>query len=124
MILRGRSYKNLTDQRNPVSFTSCQQILIITGKNWIKAVNTLQLIEQLPANAPGFEMDVYFDTSKNILQVYHDSSGYSTISIEDILNIYQAKKLTSSIWLDFKNLTAFNEKDSLSNISSLRNKYN
>ena len=116
--------KNFTDQRKPATFKSCHQGLIITDKNWIKAVNTVHLIEQLAANTPGFEMDVYFDTAKNILQVYHDSSGYSNLSIEEILNVYQAKKLTSSIWLDFKNLTTFNEKKSLSYISSLRNRYN
>ena len=116
--------KSFTEKRSPQNFPMCNQVLTVTGKKWGKAVNTTIQMEQLPTDAAGFEMDVYFDTAKNYLLVYHDSSVYSQLNIADILNVYKARKLSSSIWLDFKNLSAANEKQSLIYIASLRQQFN
>ncbi|MEO6229472.1 MAG: hypothetical protein ABJB11_20255 [Ferruginibacter sp.] len=97
--------------------------LTISDKKWQKAVNTVQKMQQLANNAPGLEMDVYFDTTKNLLQVYHDSSETVRPLIEDILAVYKARKLSASIWLDFKNLSLCNEKKSLDYIVFLRRQY-
>lgn len=97
--------------------------LSITKKIWVKAVNSIERITQLPANTAGFEMDVYFDTAKNHLQVYHDSAAYSELDIESILKIYSNRNLSCSIWLDFKNLSSLNQVYSLQYISRLREKY-
>jgi hypothetical protein len=115
--------KSFTEKRSPQNFTICNQPLTVTGKKWVKAVNTTIQMEQFPADAGGFEMDVYFDTSKKCLLVYHDSSAYSQLNIADILNVYKARKLSSSIWFDFKNLSAANEKQSLIYIASLRQQF-
>ena len=116
--------KSFTDKIKPQKFSRCEQPLIINGKNWVKAVNTVQSIEQLNMDAPGFEMDVYFDTTKNYLQVFHDSSQQDYTKIEDILKVYKERKLSCPIWLDFKNLFAQNEKKSLNYILYLREEYN
>lgn len=114
---------SFTNMRIPQDFSKCEQPLFVKGKKWIKAVNTVKKIELLTTGAAGLEIDVYFDETKNYLHVYHDSAGYSQLNIEAILKVYQARKLSSSIWLDFKNLSAANEKQSLKYISFLRLKY-
>lgn len=119
-VLFGSSF---TDQRKPAAYSRCEQPLLLGGKQWTKAVNTVERIKILPADAAGFEMDVYFDTLKNCLLLYHDSTEYSTLRIEAVLNEYKVKKMAASIWLDFKNLSAANQRQSLSYIASLRNIY-
>jgi hypothetical protein len=87
--------ESFTAKRSARQFNRCEQPLSLTGKSWIKGVNT----------------------------VFHDSSGYSTLNIESILAVYKARNLSSSIWLDFKNLSAHNEKQSLNYIAALRKQY-
>ena len=111
--------KSFTDKSRPQKFSRCEQPLINNGKKWVKAVNTLQRIKQLNTDAPGFEMDVYFDTAKNYLEVYHDSSEQGYPKIEQILKVYKERKLSCSIWLDFKNLSAQNEKKSLDTFAAV-----
>ena len=115
--------RSFTSKRIPQNFSRCERLLINSGKKWIKAINTVERITQLPTDEAGFEMDVYFDTAKNYLLVYHDSSENNRPKIEDILKVYKDRKLSSSIWLDFKNLSGINEKQSLAYILSLRRKY-
>jgi hypothetical protein len=115
--------ESFTAKRSARQFARCEQPLVLAGKSWIKGVNTVLQIEQLDSHVAGFEMDVYFDTLQNYLQVYHDSSGYSNLPIESILAVYKARNLSSSIWLDFKNLSAYNEKQSLNYIAALRKQY-
>lgn len=86
-------------------------------------MNSIQQFNALPVGIAGFEIDVYFDTAKNYLEVYHDSIGYSNLKIEVLLKLYQSKKLSTAIWLDFKNLTGANKQKSLKYISHLRQQY-
>jgi hypothetical protein len=102
---------------------ACKQPLQVNGKRWVKAINTVNRANELPADAAGFEMDVYFDTTKNCLLLYHDSTEYSTLCIEAVLDVYKKRKMAASIWLDFKNLSAANEQQSLKYIGALRNTY-
>lgn len=115
--------KSFTDKRGVQKFRRCEQPLVNNGKKWVKAVNTIQKIRQLNTDVPGFEMDVYFDTTKNYLEVYHDSSEERYPRIEEILEVYKQRKLSCSIWLDFKNLSGKNEKKSLKYILHLRKEY-
>jgi hypothetical protein len=115
--------KSFTINRSPQYLKLREQPLVVANKKWSKAVNTVQKMEQLPAGTAGLEMDVYFDTSKNKLLVYHDSSESNHPFIEEILNVYKARQLTASIWLDFKNLTPVNKDKSLRYISFLRQQY-
>ncbi len=101
----------------------CERPLLTTGKNWSQGINTIGKIKQLEKGVEGFEMDVYFDTSKNCLEVYHDSSRYSSLKITSILDIYKSRQLTASVWLDFKNLSASNVGPALHYISGLRKIY-
>lgn len=114
---------NFTTKRAPQQFPGCRNQLVAGSKSWVKGVNTEAQLTQLPSNTSGFEVDVYFDTTKNTLLVYHDSAHYSSLSIEVILDRYSSRKLQANIWLDFKNLSAANEIQSIRYISYLRNKY-
>lgn len=115
--------KSFTENRTPQYLKLCENPLIISNKKWSKAVNSVEKMQQIASAIAGLEMDVYFDTTKNLLQVYHDSSETIHPFIEDILNVYATRKLTASIWLDFKNLSVANEKKSLAYISLLRQQY-
>ena len=119
-VLLGSSF---TNQRKPSMLNACKQPLQVNGKRWVKAVNTIDRVNVLPADAAGFEMDVYFDTAKNCLLLYHDSTEYSTLRIEAVLGIYKTRKMTAPIWLDFKNLSVTNQQQSLKYIATLRNTY-
>lgn len=105
------------------TFTPLRQPLSQTGMYWKKAVNSREAMEALPADVAGLEMDVYFDTARNIFKVYHDSAALSEQSLEGLLEIYQKRNLSGSIWLDFKNLSSMNEKLSLNYLVQLREKF-
>ncbi|MEX1203450.1 MAG: DUF2181 domain-containing protein [Ferruginibacter sp.] len=114
---------SFTKQRSASTFETCKQSLISKHKKWIKGVNTVAQLQQLDSNTAGVEMDVYFDTLFNTLFVYHDSSNISTLKIESLLDLWTSKKMKGSIWLDFKNLSAFNKSSSLLYLSKIRDKY-
>lgn len=101
----------------------CDAANLPVDKRWRKAVNTLDKIRELDTEIAGFEMDVYFDTTKSCLYVYHDTSEYSTLRIESILDVYASKKMQGFIWLDFKNLDSSNAAASLQYIAALRDMY-
>ncbi len=112
-----------TDKIRPADFDHCKNTLQLKNRLWVKAVNTVEHLKNLPNDLAGFEMDVYFDTAKNCLLLYHDSTNYSKLRIESVLDEYRSRKMTASVWLDFKNLSEGNEQQSLQYISSLRDQY-
>lgn len=93
------------------------------GKNWVKAVNTRDKMNQLTAAEPGFECDVYFNSATAAFEVHHDPGTVSGFSLDDLLQIYRQKKLPASIWLDIKNLDGANASSCLTALVSLREKY-
>ena len=115
--------ESFTNQRTALNPEYCIQPLVIKNKEWVKAVNTKENMQSLSNTAAGLEMDVYFDKIKNIFFVYHDSSNISSQSLQAQLDIYRSKKLTASIWLDFKNLSDSNELPALQKLIGLRNDY-
>ncbi len=112
------------ESRAAVDFVHCKQSLIISSKTWRKAIDSAEAMNKLPAGIAGFEVDVYFDSTIHSFYVYHDSSGISTIQIEDLLDIYKERKLSASIWFDFKNLNETNHEKALSALINIRAKYN
>lgn len=119
-IIRSR----FTDKVSPVNLPLCNNPLIQKAKHWIKAVNNISIMQQLPDNTSGIECDVYFDSQKNHFEVYHDSSAPSTLNLDTLLSVYYLKKLQANVWLDFKNLSGENSMSSLHEINRLKNKYN
>lgn len=98
-------------------------ILINTNKNWKKGINTPALINKLDEHTAGFECDVYFDTEQNVFSVHHDAGKPSGFTLDSLLKIYQHKKLSSSIWLDVKNLADSNATKALQVLAALRGRY-
>ncbi len=107
----------------PATLQPLKQPLVQAGIQWKKAVNNGEAMTSLPASVAGLEIDVYFDTARKSFQVYHDSAVFSDQSLEGLLEIYQQRNLSGSIWLDFKNLSSVNEKPSLDYLIQLREKF-
>ena len=115
--------ENFTNERTAKIYPMCEQPLFAGGKKWLKGINSIAQVQQLDTAVDGFEVDVYFDTIKNYLKVYHDSSAMSDVSLNDILSVYKIRNLSAPVWLDFKNLSGLNEKQSLKYIIALRQQY-
>jgi hypothetical protein len=90
---------------------------------WIKGVNTKERFDGLDSDISGFECDVYFDTARHIFDVHHDADKSTGLSLDMLLNRYLERKMTNSIWLDFKNLGDANSKTALLSLIDIRNKY-
>ncbi|HQW83443.1 MAG TPA: hypothetical protein PK987_03230 [Ferruginibacter sp.] len=98
--------------------------LINLEKNWKQAVNTVEKLNTINLNNSGFECDVYFNIQQDIFEVHHDPDKKTGTTLNDLLVRYQQKKLTASIWLDFKNLTDSNAIPALKKLMHLQNNYN
>ncbi|RZM11772.1 MAG: hypothetical protein EOO88_46435 [Pedobacter sp.] len=113
-----------TKKRSPQQdFPKCSQVLQIKGKKWMKAVNTVALSKLVDSSTNGIELDVYFDTTRNEFFVYHDTAVINTVTIDDIFSSLHARQVTPPVWLDFKNLTAYNKEKSLQFLLSFRRRF-
>lgn len=112
------SFENFTPPQKHTGNT-----LINTGKNWIKAVNTVERIRNISADASGIEMDIYYDTVKHIFDVHHDADNSTGLNMETLLEEYQKRQLKASIWMDFKNLNETTAGPALEKLLQLRTRY-
>ena len=115
--------ESFTAQRTAGTYESCDKPLVVKDKKWVKGINTIGKLQQLDTLLAGFEVDVYFDTSKNSFLVYHDSTVISNLDLQDILQLYQSRQMTASLWLDFKNLSAENLQQSVRHVLGLRSRF-
>jgi hypothetical protein len=99
-----------------------KSILISKDKNWKKGVNTMERMNELNTDAAGFECDVYFDTVTKVFDVHHDPGKSIGLGLIALLEQYQQKKLTASIWLDVKNLDDSNASAVLQSLIQLQKK--
>jgi hypothetical protein len=97
--------------------------IININKNWKKGINTIEKLNELKVETPGFECDVYFDTATKIFDVYHDPGKSKGLGLDNLLQRYQQKKLTASIWLDIKNLDEGSSTTALRSLIELQKKY-
>jgi len=101
-----------------------KNILINANKSWKKGINTIEKLNELDTATAGFECDVYFDTTTKIFDVHHDPDKSTGLGLGSLLQQYQQKKLTASIWLDIKNLASANSPSALQLLVQLQKKYN
>lgn len=97
--------------------------LINLNKEWVKAVNTKELLEKISPASSGIECDVYFNDEKNVFEIHHDPGVATGFTLDKLLEVYRKKELQASIWVDFKNLDDSNAKQALTALSDLRNKF-
>lgn len=115
--------KNFTEVKKEALLPQSKSILINKDKNWKKAVNTKDRMNELKVDDAGFECDVYFDTAARSFYVHHDPDKNIGYNLNNLLQLYQQKKITASIWLDIKNLDNLNASSVLHALIQLRNKY-
>lgn len=111
---------SFTSQRGPLNYNRCKSFLQSSNKHWQKAVNNLEKAALADTTLGGIEIDVYFDTAKNRFLVYHDTAGYTQLTLQDLLTAALKKHPKLSVWLDFKNLSAGNESQSLARLQYLQ----
>lgn len=97
--------------------------LVRTGKEWVKAVNTLALMNSVDKHSSGVECDVYISGDKNSFNASHDNSSSVRVNLDSLLGVYQSRGLRSSIWLDIKNLRDSNYRQALLLLIKLREKF-
>lgn len=116
--------KNFTESKNEILLPQSKSILINKDKSWKKGINTKERMNALGTGDAGFECDVYFDTATKSFDVHHDADKSIGFSLDNLLQLYQQKKMQASIWLDIKNLDDSNAVSVLQSLIELRNKYN
>jgi hypothetical protein len=99
-------------------------VLMNRDKKWMKAVNSTERMNLLTEYNPGFECDVYFDTTTKTFEVHHDPGKSMGYRLDDLLKQYQQKKMQAGIWLDIKNLDEGNAASCLSSLIKIRNAAN
>ena len=125
-------HKGMLRVMNPKTFLaippSSQKVspeisLFNRDKNWMKAINTPEKMKKVDINQGGIEMDIHFDTTTKKFSVHHNFDATLKYDFEELLRIYYQRKLTASIWMDFKNLSPQNQQDALKTLISIREKY-
>ena len=97
--------------------------LIITGKEWTKAINSLELMGKLDKGIPGWECDIYFDREKHYFDVHHEEGNSTGLNLDKLFQASFIKGMHASVWLDFKNLEEANAMESLTELDRLKDKY-
>ncbi len=115
--------KEFTESKKQMLLPQSKSILINKDKSWTKGVNTKERISGLNTDDAGFECDVYFDTASKSFDVHHDPDKSTGYGLDDLLQLYQQKKLQASMWLDIKNLDVSNAAPVLQALVEIRNKY-
>ncbi len=115
--------KNFTELKKETLLPKSKSILINKDKNWQKGVNTKEQMNALSMDDAGFECDIYFDTAAGSFSVHHDPDKNIGYSLDNLLQLYQQKKMQAGIWLDIKNLGDSNAPSVLHSLIELRNKY-
>ena len=119
-VMKPKTFLNSPPSSRKVS----PEILLLNkDKNWLKAVNTPEKMNKMDINTSGIEMDIYFDSATKLFSVHHNFDASIQYPFEELLRIYHKKKLTASIWMDFKNLSPQNQQDALKTLIVLREKY-
>lgn len=112
-----------TDKISLFNGTPKNNLLPVIDKAWIRAINSIEQLEALPQQTAGFEFDAYFDQDSHSFRVYHDSGKMSLLDAENLLSVYDKRKLASGVWIDLKNLEATNAMDALTEAIRLRKKF-
>jgi heptose-I-phosphate ethanolaminephosphotransferase len=101
----------------------CASSLLHKGGKWKKGVNAPNALPEGIQEYDGVEMDAYFDTAKADYLLFHDSSESQRLPIEIMIRSLADKGFSGSLWLDFKNLSAENEKAALVRLVALTRNY-
>lgn len=119
-VMKPKTFLNIPPSSRKVS---PEITLLNSDKNWMKAINTPEKMNDVDINQSGIEMDIHFDTATKKFSVHHNFDAPVQYPFEDLLRIYYQRKLTASIWMDFKNLSPQNQQDALKTLIGLREKY-
>ena len=89
-------------------------------KLWAHRVLDVNQIEDLSNEFNGFEVDVFYNSNKNIFDVKHHGNE-SDISLDEYFKA--CKDLSLKFWIDFKNLNENNTNSSILLLKTLAKKH-
>lgn len=91
---------------------------------WLHRVNSVEKQKEFSSKYAGLEFDIIFHSKEMAFENSHDLDNLEKFNFEKQLEVYRDLKKQNGMWLDFKNLTESNKKDSLFVLEGLLNKYN
>lgn len=113
---------SFSDKIKAVNLPLCVQQFSTADKHWIKSVNTIALINKIPAETAGFEAEVNFNNGTGRFELINDSIT-PIVELDALLKVYQSRKLSANLLLNLKNLSSGNIDSSLAVAIRLRNEY-
>ncbi len=103
-----------------LSYAPSQQLDVPDGI-WLHRVNSPERLAYFLNDYAGFEMDIYYDSSRNFFNVDHDNRDFNT-TLRDMFNTLKKGEKTGKnvwVWLDFKNLDDGNKDMALAHLETL-----
>lgn len=101
-----------------INHTYCiSKSLNISDGVWLHRVNNPERARYFLHSFSGFEIDIYYDDTKNIFNVDHDNRDYNT-TLYDMLSVIREQNQVW-IWLDFKNLNNGNKEKARARLDEL-----
>lgn len=96
--------------------------LNIENRIWVHRVNTLERLNAVKDIFNGVEVDVVFNSSLGLFDVYHPPQKSIGLSLEELFASIKSDS-NFSFWIDFKNLTVENQQEALEHLEYLNAKY-
>ncbi|HNP54947.1 MAG TPA: hypothetical protein PKK69_10015 [Ferruginibacter sp.] len=97
--------KSFLAHLEPANIEPRASILNVTDKSWYWGIDRLDLLGKIPAQAPGIELDCYWDSVQNCFFVYHDTDHISNLRADSLLTAYRSRNKNGAVWFDCKNLS-------------------
>ncbi len=97
--------------------------MFLPEKFWLHRVNSVGKQKQFSEKYAGLEFDIIFHHTEMAFENSHDIDSLAKYNLENQLKVYQELSNKNGLWLDFKNLTDKNKKESLSVLVELLTKY-
>lgn len=113
---------DLTIALNKIYNQANKTLLDFDEKIWVHRVNSIKRLKEIQDKFKGMELDVVFNKSKNYFDVVHPPAKSIGLSLETFFKEVNSIQ-NHYFWLDFKNLSDKNRKESLSKLNKLVEKF-
>jgi len=114
---------DLTIASNNVYNQANKKFLDFDEKIWVHRVNSIERMKEIQDKFKGMEIDVVFNNNKNYFDITHPPAKSIGLSLETFFK--EVNNIQNHyFWLDFKNLSDENRKESFSKLNKLAARFN